>query len=294
MKKHVQNLSTAMLVMISTLMSSPLIAKETYNTMYDYLTKGGFECRVNNKNLLKPGLSPDAEAVLGNEPTCFYNVTCVPRSGSKGLVSSNAQQECPAPKGVCQELVECAKADSKPSASQETSPKWSVLPIAPEVAKRAGTPKCWLEQNDKSEMGVFQFYDGARVAEQVCITSYACENDRILKNLAASPITIQVQGKSVKACPNLTSAIEKQIEMPPAVTEKELLKLAEVNPRRADVLRSELAAPARVAAATVPGNAVSSTSFQPRTANIIGSRASVSNPPASKPPATGHTGRGMK
>ena len=65
---------------------------------------------------------------------------------------------------------------------------------------------------------------------------------------------------------------------------------------KGDKIRQELASPARLAAAG--GDTLTMTTqsaYQPRTANILGSRTSVSNPPpASKPPAGGHAGRGMK
>lgn len=187
------------------------------------------------------------------------------------------------------DLVECAKRELSPSRESELNPEWAVYDIA-SAPKSAASKKCVLATEEKTKMAVFQFYDSGKVAEQFCTAPYSCEGDPQVKNVACSPI---VSG-GTKNCPSLGACLDKQFPMPDAYTDAQLKKLAEKNPAREKALRAELARPASVASSKLPGDAVSSTSFQPRTANIAGSRTSVSNPPASKPPASGHTGRGMK
>lgn len=281
------------LVLAVILTLSPRSYASDYNTVHDYLTLGDFDCRITAKSLLKPGASDGAMAVLGQDPVCFYSISCSPKAGVVNATTAVLQQECPAPKGVCQEIHACARNAALPSRADLESAKWTVFDV--EESKSLSESKCRLEQDDKTKMGVFQFLDGKQVAEQFCVASYSCSGEPQIKNLACAPVaSSKVKGE--RACPSLDACIEKRIKMPNGVTEAELKKLAEVNPAKEEALRLELAKPAVVAhESEKPAvNAVSATSFQPRTANIAGSRTSVSNPPASKPPATGHTGRGMK
>jgi hypothetical protein len=287
------------LVAVTTIsfVAAPCFAGEVrrHENLYDYLTIGDFDCSISSKSLLKPGQASGTETILGNDPVCFYNVACSPKKGVTGAKNQREQLECPAPKGVCQDLVECAKEDRVPSKQSEITPEWTVFKV---TGKPSGTAKCSLDQDDPSEMAVYQFYNEGKVAEQVCIGTYACKGDPVVRNAACRPSN-NASGKAIQECPQIDACLSPnhKVEMPEAMTELELKRIAAINPGREKALRVELSKPAVVASALPkpPGNAVSSTSFQPRTANIIGSRTSVSNPPASTPPASsGHTGRGMK
>jgi hypothetical protein len=288
-------------LIVSLLLLAPVhsFAKE-YKELIDYLTSSEFSCTVQSKRVLKPGSLSGDQNLMNGDATCFVGVTCNPNAGVN-LTASSSHHNCKAPRGVCQDILDCARDEVSPSLSSQ-NPEWVVLPLAKsDDATNSLNDKCARASKSKDSHGVFQFYSGTTVAEQYCVARYFCDGKPAGDSVACAPVTEATDGGSRKVCPQINRCLNNPIPMPKGYTEAELRKLANSNPSKERAIRSDLAAPAKVAAAPA-GNSVSmatptsSQNYESRTASIAGSRASTTpaTPPASKPPASGHTGRGMK
>ncbi len=249
-----------------------------------YMRSPEFKFNVLSKRVLKPGSTlVDGSKVQKDDPACLMTVQIQTESHIVGPDPFEYSFNCTAVKGICPDPVDCASA-------KDTKKRWETVPVSSkaDAVKNPLNDKCWETNSVKDQVSVFQFYDGSVVAEQACVYTYACSS-LPAGSYAACPIMVE-SGK--KVCSRLNSCLNNQVDLPKGATEKELAKLPAYE---RDELLKKLEAPASpYGQRTMAVSAVSSTSFQPRTANIVGSRTSVSNPPVSKPPATDHTGRGMK
>lgn len=269
-----------------------IVSLPTSNLGYLESPDFNFDPASVTKNVLKPGSTlADPTPISKEDPVCFYSVTISPNENTEGGPPPfNYSFSCPAPKGICPEMLDCARTKS-------AKPRWTTLELSQQEDLPANplSDNCRITSKLEGKAAVFQFYDGNTVAEQLCYHRYTCDSFPA-GNDVVCPVTIEEaeNGTKKKVCSKLNSCLTNKVEMVPSFTEKEL---ADKPSYESDKLRKQLGAPATYITTKKPsGNVVSSTSFQPRTANIAGSRTSVSNPPASKPPATGHTGagRGMK